>query len=203
MKYFDVNNLDELPKIKKGFRYLDFLGGTKQFRCYVVPKDLPRCLFMEKHRNELDEILLPIYEDDDICISQDASYALPGFYIISFRKHYKSITEITPKLYLKMNYWVYRIRLAMKELLKINYANVYYEEKSSGSANVHYWVMPIIDEIDAPKLHYIKLKDYLEKFKLEENREKIIKYNKLMKKYINDMKVGDKVDLMLKEKVKK
>lgn len=203
MKYYDVSNLNELPEIKKGYRYLDFLGGTKQFRCYVVSKDLPRCLFMEKHREELDEILLPIYIDEDICISQDASYALPGFYIISFRKHYKNITEITPELYLKINYWVYQIRLAMKELLKIRYANIYYEEKSSNSANVHYWVMPIVDEIDVPKLHYINLKDYLEKFKLEENREKIKEYNKLMKKYIDDMKISDKVNIMIEGKIKK
>ena len=98
-EYIDVNSLEELPELDNEYRYLDFLGGTKQYRCYIVSKDLPRCIFMEKYREKLDKILLPIYMDEDICISQDASYALPGFYIISLRNHYRNITELNYELF--------------------------------------------------------------------------------------------------------
>lgn len=193
-EYIDVNNLEELPKLNKEYRYLDFIGGTKEYRCYIVSKDLPRCLFMETHRNELDKILLPIYIDDEICISQDASYPLPGFYIISLRKHYKNITELDYSLFEKLNFWVYEIRKAMKEILNIDYVNLYYEEKTSNSANVHYWLMPVKTKNKiAPKLHYICLKEYLEQFKLSENRREIEFNNEKLKKYIIDNKISEKL----------
>lgn len=192
-KYIDVNSLDELPELDSKYRYLDFLGGTKQYRCYIVSKDLPRCMFMEEYREKLDKILLPIYMDDDICISQDASYALPGFYIISMRKHYKNIIELNYELFEKINFWIYQIRKAMKEALNIEYVNVYYEEKTSKSANVHYWLMPVkTRENIAPKLHYLYLKDYLEQFKLADNRKQIEDYNEEMKKYIRENRISEK-----------
>ena len=192
-KYIDVYDLKELPKLDEEYRYLDFLGGTKQFRCYIVSKDLPRCIFMEEYREELDDILMPIYMDEDICISQDASYALPGFYIISLRKHFRNIMELDYKLYQKIGFWIYEVRKAMKDILNIEYVNVYYEEKSSGSANVHYWLMPVdTKDKTAPKLHYLYLKDYLEQFKLSDNKEKIKEYNTKIKKYIIENKIADK-----------
>lgn len=192
-KYIDVDNLNELPALENKYRYLDFLGGSKQFRCYIVSKDMPRCIFMEKFRNELDSILLPIYIDEDICISQDASYALPGFYIISLRKHYRNIIELDYMLYEKINFWLYEIRKAMNEVLNINFVNIYYEEKTSKSANVHYWLMPVKTKDNlAPKLHHLYLKDYLEQFKLSENKKKIEEYNKKMKKYLEDNKIAEK-----------
>lgn len=192
-EYIDVNSLEELPELDNEYRYLDFLGGTKQYRCYIVSKDLPRCVFMEKYREKLDKILLPIYMDEDICISQDASYALPGFYIISLRNHYRNITELNYELFEKINFWVYEIRKAMKEVLNIEYVNVYYEEKTSKSANVHYWLMPVkTQEKIAPKLHYLYLKEYLEQFKLTENRKQIEDYNVKVKKYIKENKISEK-----------
>lgn len=192
-EYIDVNSLEELPELDNEYRYLDFLGGTKQYRCYIVSKDLPRCIFMEKYREKLDKILLPIYMDEDICISQDASYALPGFYIISLRNHYRNITELNYELFEKINFWVYEIRKAMKEVLNIEYVNVYYEEKTSKSANVHYWLMPVkTQEKIVPKLHYLYLKEYLEQFKLTENRKQIEDYNVKIKKYIKENKISEK-----------
>ena len=192
-EYIDVNSLAELPELDNDFRYLDFLGGTKQYRCYIVSKDLPRCIFMEKYRDRLDKILWPIYMDEDICISQDASYALPGFYIISLRDHYKNLIELNYELFEKINFWVYEIRKAMKEVLNIEYVNVYYEEKTSKSANVHYWLMPVkTKEKIAPKLHYLYLKEYLEQFKLTENRKQIEDYNVKLKKYIKENKISEK-----------
>ena len=194
-KYIDVNNLADLPNIPDGYRYLDFLGGTKQYRCFIVPKDLPRCVFMEKNRNKLDKILMPVYMDDDICISQDASYALPGFYIISLRKQYKNITELDYHLFNKINFWIFEMRKAMKELLEIEYVNVYYEEKSTESANVHYWLMPVkTKNNEAPKLHYLYLKDYLEQFKLSENRNEIEEYNKKIRIYIKNERLQERLN---------
>ena len=192
-EYIDVNSLEELPELDNDYRYLDFLGGTKQYRCYIVSKDLPRCIFMEKYREKLDKILLPIYMDEDICISQDASYALPGFYIISLRCHYRNIIELNYDLFKKINFWVYEIRKAMKEVLNIEYVNIYYEEKTSKSANVHYWLMPVsTQEKIAPKLHYLYLKEYLEQFKLTDNRKQIEEYNAKIKKYIEKNKISER-----------
>lgn len=200
MNYVDVYELSELPKLSGNYRYMDFLGGTKQFRCYVVPKELPRCLFMEKYREKLDEILQPIYIDEDICISQDASYALPGFYIVSFRKHYININDLDMRMFIKLSCWTKEIRSAMKIALNIDYVNIYYEEKTAKSANVHYWLMPI-ETIngEVPKLHFFPLKMYLEKFSLKDNYRKIKKYNNIMRKYIEDKNIKEKIENIIKE----
>lgn len=202
LDYIDVYELSELPELNGNYRYMDFLGGTKQFRCYVVQKELPRCLFMENHRKELDEILQPIYMDEDICISQDASYALPGFYIVSFRKHYTNINDLDMQMFMKLSCWTKEIRNAMKNALNLEYVNIYYEEKTSKSANVHYWLMPV-ETIngEVPKLHFFPIKTYLENFSLKDNYEKIKKYNNIMRKYIEDKNIREKIEKVLRRDI--
>ena len=53
--------------------------------------------------------------------------------------------------------------------------------------------MPVqIENMIAPKLHYLYLKDYLEQFKLSQNRQKIQEYNEKMKKHIKNNKISEK-----------
>ena len=181
-KYIDVNTLKELPKLSEEKRYLEFLGGTKQYRCYIVDKDLPRCDFYKNNSELVSEFLKPVYKNHGIVVAQDNTFPIPGFYIISYEKQYNSIDELPNSLAIRTTGLIQEIRKIMRDKLNIKYVNIYYEEKNSKSNNVHYWILPKTNLVNLKdKLYEMDLKTYLEKFKLQENKSKIIKYNKLVK----------------------
>ena len=181
-KYIDVDNLKQLPKLSEEKRYLEFLGGTKEYRCFIVDKNLPRCDFYKNNSELITDFLQPIYKNHGIVVAQDNTFPIPGFYILSYDKQYNSIDELPNSLIIRTISLIKEIRKIMREKLNIKYVNIYYEEKDSKSNNVHYWIMPKIDTVNLKnKLYELDLKSYLESFKFQENKTKIIKYNKLIK----------------------
>ena len=194
--YIDVNDLKELPKLSTEKRYLEFLGGTKQYRCYIVDKDLPRCDFYKNNSELISKFLRPVYKNHGIVVAQDNTFPIPGFYIISYEKQYSRIDELPKSLAIRTTSLIQEIRKIMKEKLKIKYVNIYYEEKNSKSNNVHYWILPKTDFINLKdKLYEMDLKKYLESFKLQENKAQIIKFNKLIKKELmeNYKEIDDEI----------
>ena len=187
LKYCDVNNLDELPTLPKGMRYFDFIGGSKEFRCYIVPEDMPRNKFMEEQEALFDDCLKHIYKNRGIIVKQDASFALPGFYIVSFLDHYRSLDEADEVTYLRLFFIMREIRKGMRQKLGIQFTHIYYEERNVKSHNVHYWIVPINDIEKHPRLYKFDVKQYLEQFLYSENKDKIIQYNTLMKEYISEI----------------
>lgn len=194
--YIDVNNLKELPKLDNTKRYLEFLGGTKQYRCFIVDKDLPRCDFYKNNSELISDFLQPVYKNHGIVVAQDNTFPIPGFYIISYEKQYDSIDELPNSLAIRTASLIKEIRKIMREKLNIEYVNIYYEEKKAKSNNVHYWILPKTDSIKLEnKLHEVDLKSYLESFKFQENKSKIEKYNKLIKEELlaNYKKIDDEI----------
>ena len=186
LKYLDVNDLSELPSLPKGLRYFDFIGGLKEFRCYIVSENMARSRFMGKYEELLDECLKPIYKNEGIIVKQDASFGLPGFYIVSFLKHYGSLDEIDEVTYLRAQLIVREIRKGMRERLGIQFTHIYYEEKKGISVNVHYWIVPV-DVERYPRLYKFDVKEYLDQFLYSQNKEKILKFNKMMKEYLKEI----------------
>lgn len=195
-EYIDVNNLKELPKLSAEKRYLEFLGGTKQYRCYIVDKDLPRCDFYKYNPELISEFLQPVYKNHGIVVAQDNTFPIPGFYIISYDKQYNSIDELPNSLMIRTTSLIKEIRKIMREKLNIKYVNIYYEEKNSKSNNVHYWILPKTNVVNLKnKLYELDLNSYLESFKLQENKSEIIKYNRLIKEELleNYKKIDDEI----------
>jgi len=195
-KYIDVDNLKQLPKLSGEKRYLEFLGGTKQYRCFIVDKNLPRCDFYKNNSELISDFLQPIYKNHGIVVAQDNTFPIPGFYIISYDKQYNSIDELPNSLIIRTTSLIKEIRKIMREKLNIKYVNIYYEEKDSKSNNVHYWIMPKIDTVNLKcKLYELDLKSYLESFKFQENKSKIVKYNKLIKEELieNYKRIDDEI----------
>lgn len=194
--YIDVNNLKELPKLNKEKRYLEFLGGTKQYRCFIVDKNLPRCDFYKNNSELISQFLQPVYKNQGIVVAQDNTFPIPGFYIISYEKQYQSIDELPNSLSIRTTCLIQEIRKIMRDKLNIKYVNIYYEEKNSKSNNVHYWILPKTNEVNLNnKLYELDLKSYLESFKLQENKAKIIECNKLIEKELleNYKKIDDEL----------
>ena len=134
----------------------------------------------------IHESLLPVYDKDGILITQDNSFALPGFYILSFTKQYISLDKIPEDLYIKAQSLLYKLRAAMRDVLKIEHVNIYYEEKNTNSNNVHFWVMPKYDSKTLQqKLYDFQLNKYLNKYEFKENKLKIIEANKKIKQYFD------------------
>lgn len=185
-KYYDVNDLSELPQLSEQFRYFDFIGGTKELRCFVVSRDLARNKFMEQNKELVEECLRPLYENKGIVVKQDASFALPGCYIVSLLKHYRSLDEIDELTFIRAQLILREIRKGMRERLGIHYTHIYYEERNVLSHNVHYWIVPI-DIENYPRLYNMDIKKYLDQFLFSQNREKIIQNNALLQTYIYDV----------------
>jgi hypothetical protein len=183
----EVFSKDELVA-PRGYRYLDFIGGRKNYMMFLVKYNYPRNKFFIDYGHLLDEILSPVFDDGEIVIRQDASFPLPGFYILSFHRQFKNIIEIDKRLYLKAMELLQYTREGMKELLDIEYVHIYYEEKDKESCNVHFWVMPV--DYRTRQVHNIfdiDQEQYLKSFDLADERYKIFKYNKMMRKYYKEI----------------
>lgn len=190
MEYVDVYDTNELPTPKVGWRYLDFLGGEKQKRCFLVPMDYPRCDFFMEHSDLLDDSLQPIYANNGIFVRQDASFAVPGLYIISYDKQYSAFDYVDDLLFLRTFFIIKKIREGMREKLGIDYIHMYYEEKKEKSCNVHYWLMPIYQP-DTPIIFKIKIMDYLRSFDFAEEKKRINEYNAKMKAFFEEIKLRE------------
>ena len=181
MQYFDVTKLEDLPPLQEGYRYFDFIGGTKEYRCFRAPIDLSRGTFMNQHGHLLDECVQPIYKHNGITISQDTSCPLPGFYIVSPDKQFRSIDEVDPITHQRLSFLTREIRKLMREHLNIQFTHIYYEEKANKGCHVHYWILPINDIKQNPRLYKFDVKDYMDQFTFRDNKQTILDFNKKMK----------------------
>ena len=183
IQYIDVEHRDDLPRPPAGMRYLDFIGGSLNLRCFLVPEALPRARFMEEHSDALDPCLQPIYAADGIRIRQDASYALPGFYILSFEQQYRSFDLIDPALFFKAMVLCHRVRALMREHLSIEYIHLHYEEKPDASCNVHFWIMPVgMIQGEQPKIIFeLDIRQYLGNFHFRDHKRRILECNDIMR----------------------
>jgi len=186
LDFIDVEELDNLPKLSSDKRYLEFLGGTKKYRCFIVDKEYPRCDFYKEHLELIDKILYPIYKNRGIIVAQDNTFPIPGFYIISYDKQYKNITQLPESLMIRTTFLIKNIRKIMKEKLNIDYVNIYYEEKHTKSTNVHFWIMPKYENFDLnEKLYETDMSAYFRSFDFKKTKKKILKFNNTLRDELN------------------
>lgn len=186
MEFIDVLDLWDRPRPPPGTRYLDFIGGEKEIRCFLVSDALPRIVFMEEHPDLLDSALQPIYESDVLNVRQDASYALPGFYIVGLRAPVASLDRLPVQVHLRMSLVLYEVRAAMRSLLGIDLIHLHYEERPQPSCTVHYWLMPLLRErCGSPYvITHLNLLAYLNQFRFRETRDRIYDYNGRMREHL-------------------
>lgn len=198
LQYYDVYALSELPSLAKGLRYFDFIGGTKELRCFIVPEETPRNEFIEKNEDLLDPCLKPIYKNQGIIVKQDASFPLPGFYIVCPTKHYRSLDEMDEVTHLRLFFILREIRRGMREVLGIEHAHVFYEEKANKSCNVHYWILPIQDIVKYPRIYELDVKKYLEQFSFTKERDNILDFNQKMIAFIEEIDLLQRDNQLMK-----
>ena len=197
MEYFDVDSLKELPPLQKGMRYFDFLGGTRFLRCYVVPESMPRPVFIDKNEALLDESMHPIYKNQGISVRQDSSHPVPGFYIVSATKFFKSMDSMDEQTHLRLFMVLREVRKAMREVIKLPYVHLYYEEREAQGSNVHYWLLPIMDINENPRIYNFDIKKYLDSFPFEGARDRIIALNHKMRSHLAETRLVEKDNALL------
>lgn len=193
--YVDVDCKEELPTAPAGHRYLDFLGGTKHLRCYLVPDDVPRIEFMESFTG-FDECLAPVYRHGGVTVRQDASYALPGFYVVAFDRHVRALDQVEPADSAVAAIVTREVRRGMREALGIEHIHLYYEEKAASSTHVHYWLVPVPSRVGdkSTVITRIDIKPYLKQFRFQEQRDTILRYNTRLDEHLTRAGTATRAD---------
>lgn len=138
-------------------------------------------------KSDICEYLNPIYETEDIIVSQDMEYPIPAFYIISTKKHIASIYDINEETRKQISDTIYLIRIALKECLGVERVTIIQEEKDN-SSHFHIWMLPIWKDIKEginPRIIKNNIEHYMNLFDFEKNKERIIECNNKMKEFLN------------------
>lgn len=199
LDFIDADRREDFPLEPKGFRYIYFYGGTKNYRAYLVPENLSRADFMEQYPQYIPEQNIPIYENNGIILRADPKFPCPGFYILSLNKTYKAFDLIDDVTFLRFSFILKKAKEGMRKVLKLNYAHLLSNEKSDPYVNVHFWLVPI-NGITSPDLLDFNVKEYLNSFVPKDEINKIISYNKKLKKYFEEINLVEQ-DNKLTEKL--
>ena len=142
-----------------------------------------------KISKKLDKCHIPIYEDENIIIRQDAQIAIPGFYIVATKKAYKNIAQMDLSTYEKCLYFVSLVRKELRKNYGIKQAYIYYDEHYNKPSSTHFWIMPIYDKVikDNNLNATILSKDiwkYQDLFEFNKEKKEIYKINDEMRKIL-------------------
>jgi len=186
LEFVDVDKREDFPPEPKGFRFIQFYSGTKNYRGYLVPEDLSRADFMEQYPQYIPEENIPVYENNGIILRADPKFPCPGFYILSLSKTYRAFDLIDDVTFLRFSFILKKAKEGMRKVLNLNYAHLLSNEKSDPYVNVHFWLLPV-NGITSPDLLDFDVKEYLNSFIPKEEVNKIISYNNKLRKYFEEI----------------
>jgi len=188
-KSLEVYSLEELPRIKEQLKFFACIGGNRNYQCFLESKQLSRAEFMNIYQARLDPCHVPIYEDNDIVIRQDAFIPIPGFYIIATKNVYKKISYMEMSIYQKCLRYSSLVKSSLESEFGINRVYMYYDEHYNKPSSTHFWVMPIHEEIIHknnlnPTILNYDIWKYQELFEFQYYRDNIYEVNDVMKKVL-------------------
>lgn len=89
-----------------------------------------------------------VYENTEYMIHQDPLVVIPGFLIISPKRHVFSIDELTSIEKLSLGHMIAIAETAIKTVTKVKYLSIIQEDKIK-EGHLHIWVFPWHDYISA------------------------------------------------------
>lgn len=184
----DIDDELEIPRPPAGMKYYVCLGGSKNFQAFLTEDSLSKGAFLDMFEDELDEALEPVYEDETLVVRQDAKYAVPGFYIVGTKAHYRTIEEMPQRTFKESLSMASRIKKQLAEL-GIAESHIYHDEKYQSPASTHFWVVPLHHQSDDQTLNRtIRSADiwtYLDRYaRFNETRADIAQYNQHMRELL-------------------
>ena len=183
----EVYYLNELPSVDSDLKYFACIGGSKNYQCFLESKKLSRAEFMKKYKDQIDSCHIPIYEDEDIIIRQDAQIPIPGFYVIATNQIYEKLSYMDVELYKKCLLYSAFVKKLLLEEFDIRNVFMYYEEHYIKPSSTHFWVMPIYDDIINkyglnPTIFNYDIWKYQDLFEFQNTKNQIYEINKVMRK---------------------
>ncbi len=138
-----------------------------------------------------------IYETPNFIVVQDIETPIPGFMVITSKKHVRTILDLNKDEYYELMDLCYRVRESMMHIPDITDVTLIHKELAQ---HFHLWLFPryewMINNTDLG-FGYGKLSDFSkimeytrQNLKTPENIKKINSYIEIIKKYIDD-KYGD------------
>lgn len=153
----------------------------------IVEDSTCRGCFLENRKLDIVE-LEPIWFDDFFIIRQDAECPVPGFYIISTKQHIHTIGDLTVEQASELGVIQNRLRQVMLDYLGIERLHVILEERMV-EPHLHIWLLPLWTDVMKryridPKVWNSNIYQYISFFSYEDNRNTILKYNQIMRDYL-------------------
>lgn len=188
-KKLEVYSLEELPKTAEELKFFACIGGNKNYQCFLESKKLSRAEFMQQYQTLLDPCHIPVYEDNEIVIRQDAQIPIPGFYIVATKQNFRKVSSMDLETYQKCLRYSALVKQGLKSEFGIDRVYMYYDEHYTKPSSTHFWVMPIYEEVllenslNATILNYDIWK-YQELFEFQNSKENIYEINDGMKKVL-------------------
>lgn len=110
-----------------------------------ITKDI-NCIGCALQQGKIKSIGEKAGETKNFEVRQDYEIPIPGFMILSSKKHLKGIEDFNVEQRKEYIEFMFRIRKAMTKILGIDYAYVIQEEDSiAGSSHFHVWLFPRYD----------------------------------------------------------
>ena len=144
------------------------------------------CLACSIANKEISPYSGIIYETDNFIVSQDIEIPIPGFLIISSKRHFQSILDFSPEELQEFTQVLFKTRNALKQVALINFVTIIQKETRP---HFHLWLLPKLTWMEkfGDKLNGIS--DILEyarqNLKTGENLAEISNLNSKIKNYLN------------------
>lgn len=139
---------------------------------------------------KLPKEIMPVWENETFVIRQDAECPVPGFYILSTKKHIHTIGDLSPKGASQLGVISNRLRVNMRNSLGIKRLHVILEERMF-NPHLHIWFLPLWEDVMKkhnidPKVWNSNILQYIQLFGYEENYKKILDFNAILKKSLDE-----------------
>jgi diadenosine tetraphosphate (Ap4A) HIT family hydrolase len=112
--------------------------------CFVVEMNgkaaAVNCVGCQIEKGEIDAADFLVVRTEHFMVSQDLEVPLPGFYIISTRRHVFSVDEFTVEEQVELGKLLHAVRSGMRKELKIK--TVYLFQDEANDNHFHLWLFP-------------------------------------------------------------
>lgn len=107
------------------------------------------CIGCALQNGEIKRLGEKVYETKNFDVEQDYETPIPGFMIISSKKHLKGIEDLSESERKEFIDLLYKVRKAMTNILDIKYTYMIQKEDTIiARSHFHVWLFPIYDWMD-------------------------------------------------------
>lgn len=153
-----------------------------------VEKDVD-CIGCALQNGEIECVGEKIAETENFDVQQDYEIPIPGFMILASKKHLKGIEDFSEGERKEFIEFLYKIRKAMTDVLKVEYVYIIQEEDSiDHGSHFHVWLFPRYDWMKEKGIKHVRdIMEYARnEMKTKENlaivKEKTIEIKKILEK---------------------